>query len=210
MAWFTLHLCKTKTQNGRSVFKERAILFAQDFVYYFDEDGEALPYGRSLTYRFAQGAFFSALVFADVEAIPWGQVRDYWRSTCAMDGTRNFHFRWSLVYRVPLWKSCDGRRVQCTRLALLGAEDLLLLAVAETHPFGGLNLSQSKEPQKRIEKAICCWCTTKKAIICWGILQVWCLNSKPCSSKIQQIRLFEQTWFQCAESWRHVCRRRLR
>ena len=42
-------------------FIERATLFAQDFIYYFDEDGEALPYGRSQIYRFAQGAF-SALV----------------------------------------------------------------------------------------------------------------------------------------------------
>ena len=35
-------------------FIERATLFAQDFIYYFDEDGEALPYGRSQIYRFAQ------------------------------------------------------------------------------------------------------------------------------------------------------------
>ena len=36
---------------------------------------KALPYGRSLIYRFAQGAFFSALIFAEVEAIPWGQIK---------------------------------------------------------------------------------------------------------------------------------------
>lgn len=35
-------------------FIERATLFAQDFIYYFDEDGEALPYGWSQIYRFAQ------------------------------------------------------------------------------------------------------------------------------------------------------------
>ena len=38
-------------------FTERAVMFAQDYLYYFDEEGEALPYGRSQTYRFAQGAF---------------------------------------------------------------------------------------------------------------------------------------------------------
>ena len=36
------------------------------------------------------------------------------------------------------------------------------------------------------------------------------LEQQAHARKIQQIRLFEQTWFQCAESWRHVCRRRLR
>lgn len=58
-----------------AMFSQRATEFAQDFIYYFDEDGEALPYGRSGTYRFAQGAFFSALIFAEVEAIPWGQMK---------------------------------------------------------------------------------------------------------------------------------------
>ena len=42
---------------------ERASLFAEDFIYWFSEAGEAIPYGRSLTYRFAQAAFWSALAF---------------------------------------------------------------------------------------------------------------------------------------------------
>lgn len=41
-------------------FIEWAKLFADDFTYWFDEEGRALPYGRSLTYRFAQSAFFGA------------------------------------------------------------------------------------------------------------------------------------------------------
>lgn len=61
--------------NRAQILIERATQFAQDYIYYFDADGEAVPYGRSLTYRFAQGAFFSALVFAEVEALPWGQVK---------------------------------------------------------------------------------------------------------------------------------------
>lgn len=56
-------------------FIYRAKEFTKDYIYYFDSDGEALPYGRSLIYRFAQGAFFSALIFAEVEAIPWGQIK---------------------------------------------------------------------------------------------------------------------------------------
>ncbi len=47
-------------------FRERAEIFAKDFIYWFADDGAALPYGRSLTYRFAQAAFWSMCVAADV------------------------------------------------------------------------------------------------------------------------------------------------
>jgi hypothetical protein len=56
-------------------FIDRAETFAPDFAHWFAGDGAAIPYGRSLTYRFAQGAFWGALAFADIEALPWGQVK---------------------------------------------------------------------------------------------------------------------------------------
>ena len=56
-------------------FKERAIKFAKVFRDFFTDDGVAVPYGRSLTYRFAQSAFWGALAFADVEALPWGEIK---------------------------------------------------------------------------------------------------------------------------------------
>lgn len=67
------------------LFKERAKTFAQTFIYWFDEEGKALPFGRSLTYRFAQAAFFSACALADVECFSWGVMKgilerhlEYW------------------------------------------------------------------------------------------------------------------------------------
>ncbi len=57
------------------VFKKRACEFARDFIYWFDADGEALPYGRSLTYRFAQAAFWSACVLADIRPFPLGVMK---------------------------------------------------------------------------------------------------------------------------------------
>jgi hypothetical protein len=45
-------------------YRERAVQAARDFACWFDSSGEAVPYGRSLTYRFAQSAFFSAAAFA--------------------------------------------------------------------------------------------------------------------------------------------------
>ncbi|MCL2407222.1 MAG: DUF2264 domain-containing protein [Defluviitaleaceae bacterium] len=57
------------------LFKERAALFAQTFPAFFAEDGAAIPFGRSMTYRFSQSAFFGALAMAGVEALPLGQVK---------------------------------------------------------------------------------------------------------------------------------------
>jgi len=58
-----------------ATLRKRARDFAQDFLHWFAADGSAIPYGRSLTYRMAQGAFWGALAFADVEALPWGVVK---------------------------------------------------------------------------------------------------------------------------------------
>ena len=58
--------------------RARAALFALDFVHWFAASGAALPFGRSLTYRFAQGAFWGALAYANVEALPWGVLKGLW------------------------------------------------------------------------------------------------------------------------------------
>ena len=57
------------------LFKERARLFAQDFQNFFDINGVAVPFGRSMIYRFAQAAFWATLALADVEALPWGEIK---------------------------------------------------------------------------------------------------------------------------------------
>ncbi len=56
-------------------FKERAKKFASEFMTWFAPDGSALPYGRSLTYRFAQSAFWGALAYAGVDGLPAGVVK---------------------------------------------------------------------------------------------------------------------------------------
>ncbi len=57
-------------------FRERAAGFAADFQHWFAPDGAAVPFGRSLTYRFAMASFWGALAWADVEsALSWGSIR---------------------------------------------------------------------------------------------------------------------------------------
>lgn len=74
------------------IFKERAMLFAKDFIYWFAEDGSALAFGRSLTYRFAQCCFWSACVFAGIEPFPMGVMKgiisrhlDFWMNKPIFD-----------------------------------------------------------------------------------------------------------------------------
>lgn len=73
-------------------FKLRAERFAKDFIYWFDDDGSAVAFGRSLTYRFAQCCFWSACVFADVKPFPIGVMKgiisrnlEYWMSLPIFD-----------------------------------------------------------------------------------------------------------------------------
>lgn len=46
-------------------YKARAMEFAKQFIYWFDEEGEAIPFGRSLTYRFSQVSFSVSACWQD-------------------------------------------------------------------------------------------------------------------------------------------------
>jgi len=59
-------------------FRARARESMPQIAHWFAEDGAALPYGRSLTYRFAHAGIWGAMAVADVDALPWGQIRGYW------------------------------------------------------------------------------------------------------------------------------------
>lgn len=56
-------------------YRSRASEFAKQFVYWFSEEGPALPYGRSLTYRFAQTAFWSIAAVAGLDSFTPGQIK---------------------------------------------------------------------------------------------------------------------------------------
>jgi len=61
-------------------FRERAAAFADEYRHWFHADGQGLPYGRSLTYRFAQASFWGAMAFSGVDGstLSWGQIRGLW------------------------------------------------------------------------------------------------------------------------------------
>lgn len=117
-------------------YKNRAESFAKDFIYWFAEDGSALPYGRSLAYRFAQSSFWSALVYAEVEPF----------STGLMKGIILRNLRW--WFRQPIFDSNGLLTIGYRYPNLLMAENynspgspywalktFLPLALPEDHPF---------------------------------------------------------------------------
>lgn len=68
-----------------AAYRERAATFASDVQHWFAPDGAAVPFGRSLTYRFAMASFWGALAWADVDSdLSWGAVR----------GLSMRHLRW--------------------------------------------------------------------------------------------------------------------
>lgn len=139
-----------------SVMKERAITFAQTFKYWFDEKGEAVPFGRSLSYRFSQCAFWTALVFADVEALPWGEIKGIISRNMQQWMKKDIFSRDGILtigYHYPNLVMAEGYNAPGSPYWSL--KSFLLLAVPDKHPFWE---SESlpinfKEKQKAIPEA---------------------------------------------------------
>lgn len=115
---------------------ERARLFARDFAYYFSGDGAAIPFGRSLTYRFAQGAFWGGLAYAGVEALPWGVIKGlylrhlrWWMSQPIFSDTGLL----TIGYGYPNLHMQESYNSSGSPYWAMKA--FLPLALPETHPF---------------------------------------------------------------------------
>ncbi len=117
-------------------FKERAEIFARDFIYWFDENGAALPYGRSLAYRFGEAAFWSAYVFAGLKDIPAGVVKgilarhlSWWdrQKICDRDGVL------TIGYAYP--NLIMAERYNAPGSPYWGMKSLLCLALPDDHEF---------------------------------------------------------------------------
>ncbi|KAJ4983812.1 hypothetical protein SVAN01_10675 [Stagonosporopsis vannaccii] len=122
-------------------FRIRAREFASTFWRYFDSDGAAIPFGRSLTYRFAFAGFWSAAAFAEVD-LPaplddWGVVKGlllrhlrWWSNKpdiFNIDGCLNIGFAYQNYYMCE-----DYNSPQSVYWAL---KSFLALGLPEDHPF---------------------------------------------------------------------------
>lgn len=66
---------ETEDPQRSMLFRRRAKEFAQTFLYWFDEEGKALPYGRSQAYRFAQAAFWSMCAMTELDGLSLGVLK---------------------------------------------------------------------------------------------------------------------------------------
>ncbi|KAF5336519.1 hypothetical protein D9611_006700 [Ephemerocybe angulata] len=121
-------------------YRNRAIKFAQDFVHYFDDEGRAIPFGRSMIYRFAMSSFWGALAYADVELpapLTWGVIKGlqlrnlrYWTTTPGAynkDNSLTIGFCYPNMNLTENYNS-PGSPYWCCK-------SFITLALPETHPF---------------------------------------------------------------------------
>ncbi|KAH8600835.1 hypothetical protein B0O99DRAFT_648935 [Bisporella sp. PMI_857] len=121
-------------------FKKRAQDYALDFVHYFDEEGRATPFGRSVGYRFAMSSFWGALAYADVELpapLTWGIVKGillrnlrWWQTQEQIwgpTGTLTVGYCFPNMYMAENYNSPQSPMWACLAF--------ICLAVPENHPF---------------------------------------------------------------------------
>lgn len=118
------------------LFKERAEIFGKQFLYWFDESGAGIPYGRSMTYRFAQVAFFSACIYAGVEPLSLSVMKgvidrnlDMWWHSHMQD----FSGILTIGYNYPNLIMAETYNAPGSPLWALKA--FLLLALDDNHPY---------------------------------------------------------------------------
>ena len=133
-------------------FRTRAALFAKEFIYWFSSEGDALPYGRSLTYRFAMCAFWAALAYADIEAVPWGVMKGivlrnirWWMRQSIFDKNGIL----TIGYAYPNLKMAEFYNAPGSPAWAMKA--FLVLGLPDTHPFW----QAQEEPLPKLEQTIC-------------------------------------------------------
>lgn len=136
MHFYGLIYSKLVDDDYAKRYRERAVLFARDFRHWFAADGATIPFGRSLTYRFACAGFWSALAFADLEALPWGEVKHlclqhlrWWKDKpiADRDGVLSIGFGYPNLLMSESYNSAGS--------PYWAFKAFLPLAIAEDHPF---------------------------------------------------------------------------
>ncbi|KAL3475180.1 hypothetical protein BJX99DRAFT_259647 [Aspergillus californicus] len=125
------------------VYLIRAREFGRTFWRYFDGDGAAIPFGRSLTYRFACAGYFAALAVTGVSDMPApldsvGSVKGFllrhlrwWMANSQdifyPDGTMNIGYTYPNMYMAEDYNSPQS--------IYWSLKSTLVLALPKTHAF---------------------------------------------------------------------------
>lgn len=138
------------------LFRDRAEIFGKQFMYWFDEAGNGVPYGRSLTYRFAQVAFYSACIYAGVETLSIPVMKGiidrnlqvWWNSHM-----QDFSGILTIGYQYPNLIMAESYNAPGSPLWAL--KTFLLLALDDNHPYWSASAAPypSVEPVKYLPQA---------------------------------------------------------
>ncbi len=139
---------KNRDEKRRALFAERAKMFAKDFICWFADDGRAVPYGRSMTYRFAQAAFWSACVYAEVDAFPMGVLKGLlarhmadWADASIFDngGVLSIGYRYQNLNMSEFYNAPGS--------PYWALKTFLVLALPDGHPFWSAKALPLPEPE---------------------------------------------------------------
>ncbi|MGX7133046.1 DUF2264 domain-containing protein [Enterococcus songbeiensis] len=119
-------------------FQERGAIFAQTFKNWFSNTGAALPFGRSLTYRFAQSSFFAAAAFSGIDFVDFQASEAKY---LILNNMRNWFQQpiftsegfLSIGYYYPNLVMAEGYNAPGS--PYWSFKNFLLLALPETDPF---------------------------------------------------------------------------
>lgn len=116
--------------------RQRALVFGREFRHWFDENGAAVPYGRSLSYRFAQCAFYSLCVWAGLEPLPLEVMKgiivrnlQWWMEKPILDrdGVLSIGYCYPQMFMAERYNA-PGSPYWCLK-------SFILLGLPEDHPF---------------------------------------------------------------------------
>ena len=149
------HVMKEKDPERSQTFVERSKKAAPLFACWFDSTGEAIPYGRSLTYRFAQGAFFSALAWAEIETpevdygvmkhILLGHLRNWFKNPIfTRDGVLTIGYHYPNLLMAEGYNAPGG--------IYWAMKAFICLALPAEHPFWTAEEKAFTPPERSLQK----------------------------------------------------------
>ncbi|ORX34806.1 hypothetical protein BD324DRAFT_635096 [Kockovaella imperatae] len=149
------HLCRESDPERARLYRQRAIANLPNAIQLFAPDGGAIPFGRSMTYRFATSSFWAALAFSGLQLPPpfsLGVIKGLllrnirWftrRAECfARDGSLTIG--WTSPSQ---FMSEDYNSPQSPYWAL---KSFLVLALPESHPFW--QVKEEPYPQSFVDR----------------------------------------------------------
>ena len=139
------------TDPRGQVYVQRAVEFAQDYQHFFAEDGANLPFGRSLTYRFAVSCFWSALIWSGQQPFTLAKMKgillrnlNWWLEKDLFDGNGLL----TIGYTYPQLSMSENYNSSLSSYWL--NKLFLLLDLPEEHPFWQTKAEDYKQPTDKL------------------------------------------------------------